>query len=122
MGNGRTSGTMYVRQNGRLSNETKISYICDLYCLLTTSFHRFFLGCTIGVHYIPLNEDLSDVEEKMQWIIENDNEAAQIAHRGTLWITDLIYHPNAQRDDESIFDETFRRYKAHFVANDDLIP
>lgn len=74
------------------------------------------------VHYIPLNEDLSDVEEKMQWVIDNDNEARRIAHRGTLWISDLIYHPDAQRDDEKIFDETFHRYKAHFVSNDNLLP
>ena len=74
------------------------------------------------VHYVPLNEDLSDVEEKMQWILDNDEEAANIAHRGTLWISDLIYHPDAPRDDELIFDETFQRYKKHFILNKHLIP
>jgi Glycosyl transferase family 90 len=74
------------------------------------------------MHYIPLNEDLSDVEEKMQWIIDNDDEAAKIAHRGTLWISDLIYHPDVGREDDKIFDETFRRYKTHFLENVNLSP
>jgi Glycosyl transferase family 90 len=72
------------------------------------------------VHYIPLNDDLSDVEEKMQWVIDNDEEASKIAHRGKLWISDLIYHPDAQADDESIIDQTFKRYEAHFVSNNKL--
>jgi hypothetical protein len=73
------------------------------------------------VHYIPLNEDLSNVEEQMQWVLENDDEARNIAHRGALWISDLIFHPQAGKDDEEIFDETFRRYMLHFVQNNNLM-
>jgi len=69
------------------------------------------------VHYIPLADDLSDVEEKMQWVLDHDEEAQKIAHAGTLWISDLIYHPDAGPDEEAIFDNILRRYKQHFVYN-----
>jgi hypothetical protein len=73
------------------------------------------------VHYIPLNIDLTDVEEKMQWVIDNDKEADMIAKRGSLWIKDLLYHTDAERDEEAVFDEILRRYRAHFVKDDDLL-
>jgi hypothetical protein len=70
------------------------------------------------VHYIPLNEDFSDVEEKMQWILDNDEQAQLIAQRGSSWIYDLVLHPEAANDDKQIQDEIIRRYRAHFVAAD----
>jgi Glycosyl transferase family 90 len=73
------------------------------------------------VHYVPLNEDLSDVEEKMQWVIDNDISAKEIARRGKLWISDMIFHPNAQHDDDLIFEGTFHRYSAHFSLNKQLV-
>ena len=72
------------------------------------------------VHFVPLDDDLSDVEEKMQWILDNDEEAQRIAHAGKMWISDLIYHPDAATDDAAIFDNILRRYKQHFVHNPDL--
>ena len=55
------------------------------------------------VHYIPLNEHLDDVEEKMKWVRENDAEAEQIALHGKLWMLDLLEHPVVPMDDERIF-------------------
>ena len=72
------------------------------------------------VHYVPLKDDLSDVEEKMQWIIDHDEEAQRIAYRGKLWIHDLVFHPDAPKDEELIFDEILRRTKAHYMRNPNL--
>ena len=72
------------------------------------------------VHYVPLADDLSDVEEKVQWVLENEEEAQEIARSGKLWISDLMYHPDAKHDEEAILDETFRRYKQHFVHDPEL--
>jgi hypothetical protein len=72
------------------------------------------------VHYVPLNDDLSDVEEKMQWIIDHDDEAQQIAYRGKLWIHDLVFHPDATTDEALIFDEILRRTKAHYLRNSNM--
>ena len=72
------------------------------------------------VHYVPLNEDLSDVEEKMKWVIDHDEEAQMIAERGALWMKDLLYHPDSQKDEQAIFEEIIRRYRSHFAESRDL--
>lgn len=69
------------------------------------------------VHYIPVADDLSDVEDKVAWVLAHEEEAQNIARAGSLWISDLIYHPDAESDEAAIFDETFRRYKQHFIHN-----
>lgn len=66
------------------------------------------------VHYVPVRQDLTDVEEKMQWIIEHDEEAQYIAKRGSLWIKDLLFHSQSEPDNDAINREVLRRYAAHF--------
>jgi len=72
------------------------------------------------VHYIPLSQDLSDVHEKMQWVIDHDDEAQEIARNGQLWIIDLLYHPDSDKDTKSVYDEMLTRYTTHFVLDDTL--
>jgi len=67
------------------------------------------------VHYIPLSPDASDLEEKMAWVIDNDDIAQTISERGTLWMEDLCFHPDANDDDRWIQEEMVRRYRSHFV-------
>jgi hypothetical protein len=61
-----------------------------------------------------LEEFATDVQEMMQWIIDNDAEAQRIAERATLWMEDLVFHPDAIEDDRLIQEEILRRYRAHF--------
>jgi hypothetical protein len=68
------------------------------------------------VHYIPINA--TDVEDKMQWIVDNDDAARRIAVAGKLWIADLVLHPDVSADEEAILDEIVLRYQAHFYAAD----
>ena len=68
------------------------------------------------VHYVPLNDDATDVEAKMQWVVDHDEEARRIAERSTLWIEDLMYHPDAAREDRLVKREMIRRYLTHFTA------
>jgi hypothetical protein len=70
------------------------------------------------VHYIPLENVEDDVRVKMQWVLDHDAEAQQIARAGKLWISDLILHDDAKADEEKIFDEIVKRYQAHFVRDD----
>jgi Glycosyl transferase family 90 len=72
------------------------------------------------VHYIPLLDDLSDVEQKVQWILEHDFEAKKIARNGRLWVADLVYHPDSLKENELVIDETLKRYRAHFAYNPHL--
>jgi Glycosyl transferase family 90 len=69
------------------------------------------------VHYIPLKDDASDAAEKMKWLLDNEEEARRIAQRGTLWMEDLIFHPDAAREDRLIKEELLRRYFAHFALD-----
>jgi Glycosyl transferase family 90 len=81
------------------------------------------------VHYIPINvykdgfgskkssTALTDVEEKMQWVLDHDDQAQKIARAGKLWIADLVLHPDVATDEAAIFDEMMRRYVAHFVRD-----
>ena len=66
------------------------------------------------IHYVPVKEDLSDVEEKVAWIVEHDEEAQYIAKRGSLWIQDLLFHKDSEKDNEAINREVLRRYASHF--------
>lgn len=68
------------------------------------------------VHYIPLNEELTDVEEKIQWMRDNDEKAQTIAKRATLWMKDLSTSAEAKEEDKQIQKEILRRYSAHFRA------
>jgi Glycosyl transferase family 90 len=72
------------------------------------------------VHYIPILDDFSDVEQKVQWILDHDEEAQKIARNGRLWMADLVYHPDAVNDNEWVIDETLQRYRAHFLYNPSL--
>lgn len=75
------------------------------------------------VHYIPItvskdienNDVVTDAEEKIQWIMENDAKARAIAKAGKLWIADLVLHPDVRNEETRIFDEMSRRYASHFV-------
>eukprot|EP00980_Cylindrotheca_fusiformis_P028553 scaffold22610_cov115-Cylindrotheca_fusiformis.AAC.6 len=68
------------------------------------------------VHYVPLDELATNIEERMQWVLDHDEEAQRIAERATLWMEDLVFHPDAAEDDRLIQEEIMRRYQAHFVA------
>ena len=57
------------------------------------------------VHYVPLNDRLTDVEEKMQWVMDHADHAQNIAKRATLWIQDLLHHPDADKENQMIEDE-----------------
>lgn len=72
------------------------------------------------VHYVPLRDDLSDVEDRVRWVIDHPDQAQAIAYAGTLWISDLVYHPHADDDDDAIVREMFLRYKRHFQHDPDL--
>lgn len=73
------------------------------------------------VHYVPIANDFEDVNEQLEWVIQNDQAARQIAKRGRLWITDLLFHPDSEKDNDRILERTFRAYAAHFVHNSSLL-
>ena len=64
-------------------------------------------------HYIPL-EDMKQAEERMLWVLENDEEARKISERATLFIYDMIFHPDAMADERAIKEDMLIRYQQYF--------
>ena len=69
------------------------------------------------VHFVPLNDDITDVEDKMQWILDHEENALKISAAATLWMQDLVFHPDAEEDDRWIQEEILRRYSKHFAPS-----
>ncbi len=68
------------------------------------------------IHYIPIDDRLSDVEDKMKWVIDHDEEANKIAERGSLFIMDLLFHKKSSKENEKIKKMILRRYLDFFVT------
>lgn len=106
VGHGRAAGAMGGKWN-----------LCtrELLELLRIDPHHNMLFIPVSKHYIPLDAFATNVGERMQWVLDNDQEAQKIAERGTLWMEDLVFHPDAAEDDRIIQEEILRRYHAHFL-------
>ena len=70
------------------------------------------------VHYVPIWANCSNVEQQVQWVLDHDDQAQAIAHQGSLWIQDLVLHPQAAADDQAIFRLVLQRYARHFRATE----
>ncbi|KAJ7154582.1 glycosyl transferase family 90-domain-containing protein [Mycena filopes] len=64
----------------------------------STIFSDFFDDWLLpNVHYIPVLPDLSDLEKKIEWAIENDEEARQIQANGLEFATRVITDNQVRR-------------------------
>lgn len=66
------------------------------------------------IHYIPMYDNGTNAEEMIQWVGDNDKEAKKIAERGRLFMYDMLYHPDAAREEREIKAEIAQRYRALF--------
>lgn len=65
-------------------------------------------------HYIPLKVDMSNVEEMIQWADTHPEETLLISERSTLFIYDLLFHPDAIKDEEEIIIHIMERFEQNF--------
>ena len=72
------------------------------------------------VHYIPLDPSFNDTESRIQWVLDHDAEAEKIAQQGSIWIKDLLEHPEAEHENVAINAAIFERYRKLFVRADNL--
>jgi hypothetical protein len=63
------------------------------------------------VHYVPVHANLSNLEEMIQWVGANDDFARRIAERGSLFMYDLMFSPQAQKDDLAVKYGILDRYR-----------
>eukprot|EP00816_Leptocylindrus_hargravesii_P010254 CAMPEP_0196822984 /NCGR_PEP_ID=MMETSP1362-20130617/85575_1 /TAXON_ID=163516 /ORGANISM="Leptocylindrus danicus, Strain CCMP1856" /LENGTH=830 /DNA_ID=CAMNT_0042202695 /DNA_START=296 /DNA_END=2788 /DNA_ORIENTATION=- len=66
------------------------------------------------VHFIPVKEDLSDLEQMIAWADSHPDETKRIAERSTLFAYDLLFHPDALRDEELVLQGIMERYEQNF--------
>lgn len=72
------------------------------------------------VHYIPIERDMSNVEEMIQWAEEHPKETRMIAERSTLFIYDLLFHPQAIEDEQNIVISVMERFENNFGFDAEL--
>lgn len=63
------------------------------------------------VHYVPIFINLSNVEERIRWVLDNDYFAQQIARRSTMFMEDLWFSDCAKRDNKAVKYGILKRYQ-----------
>ena len=66
------------------------------------------------VHYIPIRHDMSNVEEMIDWAENHPEQARLIAERSTLFVYDLLFHPDAIEDERLIMEGIMEAYENNF--------
>jgi len=66
-------------------------------------------------HYIPLNDDASNLPEMLEWARNHEEECQQIALRATEYMKDLYASKQARRDNEEIFRRMVKRYQDQYM-------
>jgi len=66
------------------------------------------------VHYIPIHANMSNVDEMISWAESHQEECQTIVKRSTLFIYDLLFHPDAYKDEEVILSSIIKRYEDIF--------
>lgn len=82
----------------------------------STNPHFLGNGRALGtfVHYVPMAHDGSNAEEMVRWILDNDEKAQRIAERATHFMEDMLYHPDAEKDEQEIKRQIMKRYQSHW--------
>merc|ERR1740124_1635814 len=68
------------------------------------------------VHYVPMHANFSNAEDMVRWVTDHDDKAHEISKRATLFMEDLLYHPDAKKDHELIQKEIVRRYNTLWAS------
>lgn len=63
------------------------------------------------VHFIPLKPDGSDLLQMVHWARSNDEKARAIAKQATLFMYDLLFHPDAKGDEVEVRSILVKRYE-----------
>lgn len=66
------------------------------------------------VHYIPINEDMSNVEEMIDWGEQHPELTRLISERSSLFIYDLLFHPDAIRDERLVIQGIMEIYENNY--------
>jgi hypothetical protein len=60
-------------------------------------------------HYVPINNDLSDINEKIEWCINNDDKCKQIVKNGNDFVVNKLNNAYVKNKTIEIFKEYFNK-------------
>ena len=72
-------------------------------------------------HYIPLKSDMSNVEEMIQWAEKHPEETRLISERSTLFMYDLLFHPDAIEDEREVIMNIMETFEKNFGSHQKVI-
>jgi hypothetical protein len=55
----------------------------------TSMVDSYYDSLVPWVHYVPVNENMDDLEEKIQWLMENDDKAREISENASKWVNEF---------------------------------
>lgn len=67
-------------------------------------------------HYVPVNDDYTNLEEMLEWAIKHDDEAKKIAEQSTQYMNDLWISEKAQQEYERIQNNLALKYQQQFAS------
>jgi len=67
------------------------------------------------VHYIPVHSNMSNVADQVRWAQSNPDRCREIAKRSTLYVFDMLFHPQAIRDEDEILRAIIHRYEQYVL-------
>lgn len=68
------------------------------------------------MHFVPLNEDMSNLEEMIEWAQEHDKECSLIAQRATWFMEDLWVSEEARTDNAAVKFRMKKEYKTKYQS------
>ena len=65
-------------------------------------------------HYIPIKEDLSNIDDMIDWCENHPNEINTINQRAKLYVKDFLFHEHSDQDNAEIKFRIMRIYNERF--------
>eukprot|EP00545_Synedropsis_sp_CCMP1620_P005273 CAMPEP_0119030126 /NCGR_PEP_ID=MMETSP1176-20130426/40870_1 /TAXON_ID=265551 /ORGANISM="Synedropsis recta cf, Strain CCMP1620" /LENGTH=444 /DNA_ID=CAMNT_0006986491 /DNA_START=847 /DNA_END=2178 /DNA_ORIENTATION=- len=65
------------------------------------------------VHYLPVNRN--NLEEQLNWANKHPDECKEIAAQSSLWVHDLLFHPESVHDEEETMRIMIHRYQQFLI-------
>ena len=54
------------------------------------------------MHYIPIKEDFSNVDDMIDWCENHPNEIYMIRQRASLYVRDFLFHKDSDQDNAEV--------------------
>lgn len=67
------------------------------------------------VHFVPVQPNMMNVESQIRWAQNHPVQARKIVERSTLFVYDLLFHPESAIEEEEIMRRMIHRYHQYVL-------